>query len=225
MSCTKPMKQLLTLILILFYSVSSRGQETSTSDTSNDRNGGIFSYTNNLRKQLNLTDLTKGFDGIDIRIWYIVGPGYNEIYDLRKVRNKWKAYHRAIYFTDTTIEKEETRQTEYLIKHNVKKNEEQNISFKSNPDSFFYNLKNLGIDTLNFRENYDLEDMELDGRIFCFEVGEQNKYNYYDVVNISIRNKKYKQIILCAQIIDLMEKEFDVKSRRKSILLRWNKTK
>ncbi len=207
------MKKIIAIIfLVLISCLAGNSQSIFQSNVpSQSSDNNVYKYVSKLRLILHLKKLNNGYDSINIRIWYLVDLGYNEMYEIKKTKGVWAALHHRFFLT---------RNKNGELK--VKKKEATVIQFKSKPDSLLQKLILLGIDTLHAEDQYKMEDVKIDGMIYCFEVGKRNSYSFFNSDNVYVQGKKYNQAAVALKIVKLMDYEFDIIKRRKEI---WNPKK
>jgi hypothetical protein len=196
--------------LMLSFSAFSQSFKSSIPDK-DDMNYRAFTYVKNLTKQLHLESLEKGFDSLVIRIWYVTGRGFNQMYELKYSKNVWSATHYPY------IVAVPSKNNQYPIRHR----ESKALSFKSDPQLLFSKLKSFGIDTLHSTDNIEMKDVVVDGIVYYFEVAERKLYNFYVANNPLTYGIKYKQAALSSSVINTLDKEFDISKRTIEIYKLW----
>ena len=102
-----------------------------------------------------------------------------------------------------------------VIKYNFKLHIGQKLSLSNisqakpstrvNLDSFLTRVTKLGFDTLAVQDNIKLEDVLVDGVLYCFEFSDKSKYNFYCYSNPISQKDKYPQANIVSAILKELE--------------------
>jgi hypothetical protein len=151
------------------------------------------------QKQLGLDSLESGFDNLQIRIWYD--------FSLVKERNlvvitnrdtKWQA---TIY----NLEVDWDGHTETILSKTVKQ-----VTPKSSWDILLKKLMNFKILTLPDQNDIPNYGGGADGNTYNIEVATKNQYRFYGYWEPQMYQDKYWQAKSMANILKLINQEFDV---------------
>ncbi len=83
-------------------------------------------------------------------------------------------------------------------------------SIRTNLDSFLIRMTKLGFDTLTAQDNIKLEDVLVDGVLYCFEFSNEDKYNFYYYSNPKSQKNKYPQANIVSAILREFEAVIDI---------------
>ena len=206
------MRPLLQIIFCLIFLWSCNGRETSTENTfikdipvRDDSLPDLFyELTRQKIDQLKLDDLEKGFDSLQIRIWYNYSLlDYRELVIIKRKDGKWTGNHY--------IMKVKWNPSDLTVKTNGVENRE--ITPKSGWESFIPDLIDKNIITLpNMEDIEGLEDNWTDGVTYNIEIGTKKFYRFYGY-HLPDKFKEYWQAKKMMEILDLIDREFSINSK------------
>jgi len=181
-------KSITTSIFLVSF-LLTYGQDTIQIDIPTYNNGLKGYFYNSIRESseaLGLSDLQKGVDSIEIRIWFFYAKrdrsfGKLHIY---KFEENWNG--KASYGSSNLVE----------------------ILPKSGWEKFTSKL--FKEDILNLQNHYSIKGLKTmikDGDTYCVEIGDRSSYRFYSYHSPELF-KKYKDARHMSKILKLIRREF-----------------
>ncbi len=201
-----------TIMLLFFFSCKGQAQSSNSSivfaDTTKPFKKEIPTYKNGRvnifyelaktkQKQLGLDSLEKGFDNLQIRVWYDFALVRERI--LVIITNKDTVWTATIYYLNVDWD----GKTETILSKRIKQ-----VTPKSGWAAFSKKILDLQIITLPNQDDVKDYGRGFDGRTYNVEVATKNQYRFYCYWEPQANQNKHWQAKNMADILDLFEKEF-----------------
>ena len=161
----------------------------------------FYKLTKQKSEQLELDDLTKGYDSLQIRIWYDYSLiNHRELIVFKYHNSKWWGYHYNLEVNWNSSNLSET----------IEKFDKEFIFPKTDWENFIAELlKKKILELPNMDDIKGLEDYWTDGITYNVEIGTKDKYRFY---SYHLPNKflNFWQAKNMMEILDIVQSEFNI---------------
>lgn len=153
-------------------------------------------------KQLKLDKLEKGFDSLQIRIWYDSALSNRDKLVIFKLKDfKWKGFYYSL----------NVEWNAYKLTNKVKKSHKIEIHPKSGWKIFISKILENKIESLpNMKDINGLVDRWSDGKTYSIEIATKSKYRFYNY-HLPEKFLEFEEAKNMVEILKVIESEFGIK--------------